>query len=53
MGGVHQALPHPAAHREVSWEYGITYRYLQEQGRLIGGNDLWIGAAGLAYGIRS
>ena len=36
---------------EVSWEYGVTYRYLQEQGRLIGGNDLWIGAAGLAYGM--
>ena len=37
--------------REVSWEYGVAYRYLQEQGRLIGGNDLWIGAVGLAYGF--
>ena len=37
--------------RGVSWEYGVTYRYLQQQGRLIGGNDLWIGAAGLAYGM--
>ena len=37
--------------RDVCWEYGVTYRYLQEQGRLIGGNDLWIGAAGLAYGM--
>ena len=37
--------------RDVSWEYGVAYRYLQEQGRLIGGNDLWIGAAGLAYGM--
>lgn len=37
--------------QDVCWEYGVTYRYLQEQGRLIGGNDLWIGAAGLAYGM--
>ena len=37
--------------RDVCWEYGVTYRYLQQQGRLIGGNDLWIGAAGLAYGM--
>ena len=37
--------------RDVCWEFGVTYRYLQEQGRLIGGNDLWIGAAGLAYGM--
>ena len=37
--------------RDVCWEYGDAYRYLQEQGRLIGGNDLWIGAAGLAYGM--
>ncbi len=34
---------------DVSWEYGRTYRYLQENGRLIGGNDLWIAATGLAY----
>ena len=37
--------------RDVCWEYGVAYRYLQEQGRLIGGNDLWIGAAGLTYGM--
>ena len=41
-------LPHT---REVSWEYGATYRYLQRQGMLIGANDLWIGAVGLAYRI--
>jgi tRNA(fMet)-specific endonuclease VapC len=34
---------------DVCWEYGRTYRYLQENGRLIGGNDLWIAATGLAY----
>lgn len=31
------------------WEYGRAYRYLQENGRLIGGNDLSIAATGLAY----
>lgn len=34
---------------EVSWHYGRTYRHLQDNGRLIGANDLWIAAAGLAY----
>ena len=34
---------------DVTWEYGRAYRYLQENGRLIGGNDLWIAATGLAY----
>ncbi len=34
---------------EVSWEYGRAYRYLQENGRLIGSNDLWIAATALAY----
>lgn len=34
---------------QVSWEYGRAYRYLKENGRLIGGNDLWIAATGLAY----
>ena len=33
----------------VSWEYGRAYRYLKDNGRLIGGNDLWIAATGLAY----
>ena len=34
---------------DVSWEYGRAYRYLRDNGRLIGGNDLWIAATGLAY----
>lgn len=34
---------------DVSWEYGRAYRYLQDNGRLIGGNDLWIAATALAY----
>jgi tRNA(fMet)-specific endonuclease VapC len=37
---------------DVSWEYGKAYRYLQENGLLIGGNDLWIAATGLAYGMK-
>jgi predicted nucleic acid-binding protein len=36
---------------DVSWEYGRAYRYLQENGLLIGGNDLWIAATAIAYGI--
>ena len=38
-----------ASNADVSWEYGRAYRYLQENGRLIGSNDLWIAATGLAY----
>ncbi len=34
---------------EVCWEYGRAYRYLRDNGRLIGANDLWIAATGLAY----
>ncbi len=34
---------------EVRWQYGRTYRHLQDNGRLIGANDLWIAATGLAY----
>lgn len=34
---------------DVSWEYGRAYRYLQENGLMIGGNDLWIAATALAY----
>lgn len=34
---------------DVDWEYGRAFRYLQGQGRLIGSNDLWIAATGLAY----
>jgi predicted nucleic acid-binding protein len=38
-----------AFNADVSWEYGRAYRHLQENGMLIGGNDLWIAATGLAY----
>ena len=34
---------------EVSWHYGRAYRHLQDNGNLIGSNDLWIAATGLAY----
>jgi predicted nucleic acid-binding protein len=37
--------------REVSWHYGSAFRYLQANGLLIGANDLWIAAAGLAYQV--
>ncbi|HUF48270.1 MAG TPA: type II toxin-antitoxin system VapC family toxin [Vicinamibacterales bacterium] len=40
-----------ASSPDVCWEYGRIYRYLQENGRLIGGNDLWIAATALAYGM--
>jgi tRNA(fMet)-specific endonuclease VapC len=35
--------------RDVCWQYGHAFRYLQANGLLIGANDLWIAAAGLAY----
>ena len=35
--------------RDVCWEYGNALRYLQANGLLIGANDLWIAAAGLAH----
>jgi tRNA(fMet)-specific endonuclease VapC len=38
-----------AFNADISWEYGRAYRYLQDNGLLIGGNDLWIAATGLAY----
>lgn len=34
---------------EVAWRYGQTYRYLRDQGLLIGANDLWIAATALAH----
>lgn len=37
--------------RDVCWEYGKAFRYLQSNGLLIGANDLWIAAAGLAFGM--
>jgi tRNA(fMet)-specific endonuclease VapC len=36
---------------DVCWEYGSAHRYLKRNGLLIGANDLWIAAAGLAYGM--
>lgn len=36
---------------DVAWRYGETYRYLSTNGLLIGSNDLWIAAAGLAYDL--
>jgi predicted nucleic acid-binding protein len=37
--------------REVCWHYGNAFRYLQANGLLIGANDLWIAAAGLAHQV--
>jgi predicted nucleic acid-binding protein len=34
---------------DVSWHYGRAYRHLHDNGSLIGANDLWIAATGLAY----
>ena len=42
-----QVLP---ANADVCWEYGKAFRYLKANGRLIGANDLWIAATGLAWG---
>jgi tRNA(fMet)-specific endonuclease VapC len=36
---------------DVAWEYGKAFRHLQRNGALIGANDLWIAATGLAYGV--
>jgi predicted nucleic acid-binding protein len=36
---------------EVCWEYGRTFRHLQRNGQLIGGNDLWIAATAIAYSM--
>lgn len=37
--------------REVCWEYGKLYRFLQTNRLLIGGNDLWIAATALAHAL--
>ena len=36
---------------EVCWSYGRTFRYLADNGMLIGANDLWIAAAALAHSL--
>lgn len=35
--------------RDVCWEYGQAFRYLQANGLLIGTNDLWIAATAVAF----
>jgi tRNA(fMet)-specific endonuclease VapC len=40
-----------ALDREVCWHYGSAFRFLQANGLLIGANDLWIAAAGLAHQV--
>ena len=35
---------------DVCWHYGQADRHLRSNGLLIGANDLWIAACGLAYG---
>lgn len=37
--------------RNVCWEYGRAYRFLRDNGMLIGANDLWIAATALAHDI--
>ncbi len=39
-----------AINEDVAWEYGRLYRYLRDNGMLIGSNDLWIAATALAHG---
>jgi predicted nucleic acid-binding protein len=34
---------------DVAWHYGQADRFLRANGLLIGANDLWIAAAGIAY----
>jgi predicted nucleic acid-binding protein len=34
---------------DVCWEHGQAYRYLENNGILIGANDLWIAATAVAF----
>lgn len=36
---------------EVCWQYSRFYRYLRDNGRLIGANDLWIAATAAAHAM--
>jgi predicted nucleic acid-binding protein len=36
---------------DVCWHYGQADRHLRANGMLIGANDLWIAATGLAHGM--
>ncbi len=38
-----------AFNHDVAWEYGRAWRHLQANRQLIGANELWIAATGLAY----
>jgi tRNA(fMet)-specific endonuclease VapC len=35
---------------DVCWEYGQAYRFLKNNGLLIGANDLWTAATAVAFG---
>ena len=37
--------------QRTAWEYGIAYRYLSDNGLLIGANDLWIAATAIAHDV--
>lgn len=37
--------------RDVAWRYGRIYRFLRDNGMLIGSNDLWIAATALVHGL--
>ena len=37
--------------RDIDWEYGRLFRFLQDNGLLIGTNDIWVAAAGLVYDV--
>ena len=36
---------------DVCWQYGRIHRHLQDNGMLIGANDMWIAATALAHGM--
>ena len=36
---------------DVCWEYSRAFRYLSDNGMLIGANDLWIAAAAISRGL--
>jgi tRNA(fMet)-specific endonuclease VapC len=36
---------------ETRWAYGQTFRYLKDNGLLIGANDLWIAAVSVVHGL--
>ena len=36
---------------DTAWAYGQRYRYLKDNGLLIGANDLWIAATAIVHGL--